>query len=94
MKKKTWGKTEHGGKHLGSLKFRETGKMRERKTRKSQKGAVRTGGRPPRPGKSRELQAVSSIAYKLLLEAPGTPIRSVHLRDRRLISVDRVEGRH
>jgi hypothetical protein len=37
---------------------------------------------------------VSSIAYKLLLEAPGTPIRSVHLRDRRLISVDRVEGRH
>lgn len=40
------------------------------------------------------LRSASSIAYKLLLEAPGTPIRSVHLRDRRLISVDGVEGRH
>lgn len=38
------------------------------------------------------LCAASSIAYKLLLEAPGTPIRSVHLRDRRLISVDGWRG--
>lgn len=43
-------------------------------------------------GGPRQLRVASSIAYKLLLEAPGTPIRSVHLRDRRLISVDRVEG--
>lgn len=73
--KKTRGKTERGGKHLGNLKFRKKGKMRDRKTRKSQEGAVRAGRRPPRLGKSRKLQAVSSIAYKLLLEAPGTPIR-------------------
>lgn len=68
--------------------------MRNRRTTESQEGAGRAGRRPPRLGKSRELQAASSIAYKLLLEAPGTPIRSVHLRDRRLISVDRAEGRH
>lgn len=69
--------------------------MRGRKTpnEKSRRGResrpVAAAGKGPR-----RLPVVSSIAYKLLLEAPGTPIRSVHLRDRRLISVDRVEGRH
>lgn len=82
-------------KRSSSLKCRKEGNKRARKTQsEKQEGAA--GSRPASvAGRGpRWLRAASSIAYKLLLEAPGTPIRSVHLRDRRLISVDGVEGRH
>ena len=80
-------KKTHSLKKRNSLKFRKE-RADERQSEKARKGGekkvgVRCWERPS-----------SSIAYKLLLEAPGTPIRSVHLRDRRLISVDWVEGRH
>lgn len=86
-------KKTHSLKKRNSLKFRKE-RADERQSEKARKGGEKKVGVRCWERPSRWLRSPSSIAYKLLLEAPGTPIRSVHLRDRRLISVDWVEGRH